>query len=105
MADILNLSLRVVDLTTRPARYVLGRLLERSHRDVPTAEPRFERDEPAPPRRAPSPKARRRAARHEPTRGQAAAIRAQQREEEWGDAPGPGANVVIDRDVIDLTKP
>ena len=118
MPNLLRLPLRAADLATRPARFVLGKLLELRHADddqtvaTPTAAPaRPEPPQSAPPRKrapakkAPSPKAARRATRHEPTKGEAAAIRQQQREEEWGEETGPGANVIIDPAVTRLVEP
>ena len=118
MPDLLSLSFRVLGVATKPARFAVGKLLGLVRDDdttigktaPPTPEPRFEKQpapEPPQPRpaakpRAPSPKAARRAARHEPTKGEAATIRAQKREEEWGDANGPGANVIIDPAVTEL---
>jgi hypothetical protein len=121
MSDFLSLSLRAAELATRPIRMVVAKLVDfvtedeppRATPAPPTPDPRFEREphpeppqtHPGPEPEAPSPKAARRAARHEPTRGQAATIRAEQREEEWGDEPGPGANIVIDERLTGPGKP
>jgi hypothetical protein len=95
MPDLLRLPLRVADYGTRPARFVLGKLLElrRSGDDqqqpppqeppAAAAPPAPEPPQTAPKKRAPagkkpSPKAARRATRHEPTHGEAAAIRAKE---------------------------
>ena len=42
--------------------------------------------------------------RHEPTKGQAAAIREQQREAEFPDDDGPGAEITIDPAVLELAE-
>jgi hypothetical protein len=123
MPDLLRLSLRAADLVTRPARFAVGKLLRahaaagggsvrRSDDDQPVAPtaaappqapPRPEPPQSAPPkkrapaRKPPSPKAARRATRHEPTKGQAAAIRQQARMEEQdaGSEGGPGATIEV----------
>lgn len=111
MPDLLRLPLLAVDLATRPARFVLGKLLELRHADddqtvatpVSPVPPTPEPPQSAPPRkrapakRAPSPKAARRATRHEPTKGEAAAIRQQARmeEQEAGSEGGPGATIAV----------
>lgn len=95
MPDLLRLPLLAADLATRPARFVLGKLLELRQADddqtvaTPTgapvagAPPKPEPPQSAPPRKrapakkAPSPKAARRATRQEPTPGEAAAKRAE----------------------------
>jgi hypothetical protein len=64
------------------------------------APPRPAAKKPAAKRPKPSVKQARRTTRHEPTRGEAAALREQQREAEWGDSDGPGANVIIDEEVL-----
>lgn len=86
MPDLLRLPLRIADYGTRPARFVVGRLLalRRSGEAARDAAPAVATPAPEPPRTAPSrpapsrpsPKAARRATRHEPTHGEAAAIRA-----------------------------
>jgi hypothetical protein len=90
MPDLLKIPLRVADYASRPTRFVLGKLLElrRSDDDVrvtPVAEPPApEPAQSAPPKarkpaaKKPSPKAARRATRHEPTHGEAAAIRSRE---------------------------
>ena len=117
MPDLLRLPLRIADYGTRPARFVLGKLLELRGSDddqaVPAeqpaapqaAAPQAEKPRPEPPQTAPkkrapakkkpSPKAARRATRHEPTKGQAATIRQEQRMAEQ-DAGGPGPGPTID---------
>jgi hypothetical protein len=100
MPDLVLLSLRALDLATRPARFAVGTLLNfvrdearEPARGAPApAPPPLPVDEhpqtrPRPQRPKPSPKAARRAVRHEPTKGQAAAIRQQQRAAEWGEPP------------------
>lgn len=113
MPDLVHLSTRALDLATRPARFAFGTLL-RFVRDQqeeplraapapappPSPEPAAEQPQTAAPVAPPppSPKAARRAARHEPTRGQAAAIREHQREEEQhagGAEPGVGATIEV----------
>lgn len=118
MPDLLKLPLRVASLATLPARYALQTawgLLNHDADDGGAARPAAATaqapapvvEEPAekpPPRskaRAPrkraaaSPKAARRAVRHEPTKGQAAAIREREREAEQN-AGGPGPGPAID---------
>jgi hypothetical protein len=114
MPDLVQLSIRALDYSTRPVRFAVGMALRFVRDDAAsdTVEPPRGASAPAPeptdahpqtrpeptPRR-PSPKAARRAVRHEPTKGQAAAIREAQREAEW-DHDGPGPNVVIDDAVL-----
>src|SRR4051812_40960440 len=111
MPDLLQLSFRAVDLATRPARFALGLVIDFVRPDTddeprpapaptppPVADHPQTRARPKP--KPPNPKAARRAVRHEPTKGQAAAIRESQREAEWSDDSGPGANVVIDEAVL-----
>jgi hypothetical protein len=109
MPSLLQLSLKAADLATLPARYVLKTAIglvrggdgpapapapspeaPARARDVEAADAKVK----APPKpRAkpkPSPKAARRAARHEPTRGQAAALREEQRRAEEDAVRGPG---------------
>ncbi|MCW2990997.1 MAG: hypothetical protein JWM73_1591 [Solirubrobacterales bacterium] len=112
MPDLLALPLRVADLATRPARFVLGKLLELRHSDddkvapvadapVPPPAPGPPQSapakKPAPARRAPSPKAARRATRHEPTKGEVGKIRQQRHMEEQdaGSEGGPGATIEV----------
>jgi hypothetical protein len=119
MPDLLRLPLRAADLATRPARFVIGRLLDlRRSDDARVAPSARERPAPsapvvrpaapppapapaakkrAPAKQAPSPKAARRATRHEPTKGEAAAIRQQARmeEQEAGAEGGPGATIDV----------
>ena len=123
MPDLLRLPLFAADLATRPARFVLGKLLElRGSDDDGPAEAPASRPEPpsaaeaatappppvsekprpapkkrAPAKKAPSVKAARRAVRHEPTKGEAAKIRQQARMEEQdaGSEGGPGATITI----------
>lgn len=117
MPDLLRVPLTVADYATRPARFVLGKLLELRRSDddqaAPVTPPPASTEAAAPPQTAPkpkprartaapSPKAARRATRHEPTRGQAAEIRQQEREKEWGVDNSVGANVVIDDEVKKL---
>ena len=104
MPDLLQLSLRAADYATRPARFAIGTMLRFVRDDMPApppAEPLHDHPQtrPAPEPPKPRPKAARRAARHEPSRGEAAAFRDAQREAEW-DHDGPGANVVIDDEVL-----
>jgi len=98
MSSLLKLPARTVVLATAPARFAV-RTLSCFVRGADLSEPE---QPPAPPRRRatparsrPSPKAARRAARHEPTKGQAAEIRARAREEEAGE-DGPGPEIQID---------
>jgi hypothetical protein len=108
MPDLLQLSIRVADLATRPARFAVGTLLrfvrdetpEPVHAPAPEPVADHPQTRPAPAPRRPRVKAARRAVRHEPTKGEAAAIREAQREAEWGNSDGPGANVVIDEAVL-----
>lgn len=128
MPDLLRLPVFALDVATRPARFVIGKLLELRGSDddrpepaggarredpapreqrpaaqaAPDAPPAAEKPRPAPKRRAParkapSVKAARRAVRHEPTKGQAAQLRQQQRMEEQdaGSEGGPGATITI----------
>lgn len=118
MPDLLRLPLLAADLATRPARFVLGKLLDLRHSDddqvVPVADevpaaaaPKPEPPQSAPPRptakrraparRAPSPKAARRATRHEPTKGEVGKIRQQRHMEEQdaGSEGGPGATIEV----------
>src|SRR3954469_101745 len=112
MPDLLSLPLRAADLATRPARWVIGQFIDRvrGEDDTPTptaptrasAPPPPQADPPAPrakkraPAKKPSPKQARRAVRHEPTRGQAAAIREEQREaEQNAGGPGPGPTIEV----------
>jgi len=120
MPDLLRLPLLAADLATRPARFVLGKLLDLRHSDddqvVPTHGPSFPASEPAakvapepkpeppqsvrkraPAKKAPSPKAARRATRHEPTKGEAGKIRQQRHMEEQdaGSEGGPGATIEV----------
>lgn len=123
MPDLLRLPLFAADLATRPARFVLGKLLElRGSDDHGPAEapvsrpeppaaaeaaaapppPLSEKPRPAPKKRAPteeapSVKAARRAVRNEPTKGEAAKIRqrARMEEQDAGSAGGPGATITI----------
>ena len=119
MPDLLRLPLTVADYATRPARFALGKLLELRRSDddqaAPVAPPPASTEAAAPPqtapkpkprakRPAPSPKAARRAVRHEPTKGQAAEIRAQEREREWGEDNSVGATVDIDPEVLKLAQ-
>jgi hypothetical protein len=92
MPDLLRLPLRVADYATRPTRFVVGKLLDlrRSGDDQQAAPPAAQappapeppqtaptpKPKPAAAKKKPSPKAARRATRHEPTHGEAAAIRA-----------------------------
>jgi hypothetical protein len=96
MADLVQLSLRGLDYASRPARFAVGMLLRFVRDDTPepvrpapepVADHPQTRPAPAPPE--PSPKAARRMLRHEPTRGQAAAIRQHQRAAEWGEPELP----------------
>jgi hypothetical protein len=117
MPDLLSLSLRAADLATRPARWVIGQIVERVRGEDetpqpepapaaaatrPAAPPAPPADPPAPrskkraPTRRPSPKQARRATRHEPTRGQAGAIREEQRmAEQNAGGPGPGPTIDV----------
>jgi hypothetical protein len=125
MPDLLRLPLFAADLATRPARFVVGKLLSLRGSDddaYTPAEPPAARPEPpsaaeaatappppvsekprpapkkrAPAKKAPSVKATRRAVRHEPTKGEAAKIRQQARMEEQdaGSEGGPGATITI----------
>lgn len=120
MPDLLKLPLLAADLATRPARFVLGRLLDLRHSGddqvVPTPGPSFPGPDPAatmpakprpeppqsakkraPAKKAPSPKAARRATRQEPTRGEVGKIRQQRHMEEQdaGSEGGPGATIEI----------
>jgi hypothetical protein len=117
MPDLLKLSVKAVDLATLPARFALRTAFGLLHRgdDAPAEEhapppaaaapvpPPPVRPAPARPARRrtaarpkPSPKAARRAARGEPTKGQAAAMRESLREEEQNaGGPGPGATIEI----------
>lgn len=111
MPDLLRLPLLAADLATRPARFVLGKLFELRHADddqtvapvepvappAPEPVPSAPRRERAPAQKAPSTKAARRATRHEPTKGEAAAIRQQARmeEQEAGSEGGPGATIAV----------
>jgi hypothetical protein len=112
MPDLLSVSFRAVELATRPTRFLLGKLFElvREGPGIPDEEkplaqepPQSAPAAPSATRRAadaspkPSPKAVRRAVRGEPTRGQAAAIRQQQRQEEQdaGSEGGPGATIEV----------
>lgn len=118
MPDLLRLPLLAADLATRPARFVLGKLLDLRHSDddqvMPVADeapaaaaPKPEPPQSAPPRptakrrapakRAPSPKAARRATRHEPTKGEVGKIRQQRHMEEQdaGSEGGPGATIEV----------
>lgn len=89
MPDLLKIPLRVADYASRPTRFVIGKLLELRRSDddqrvVPVAEPpapeppQSAAPKPKPAAKKPSPKAARRATRHEPTHGEAAAIRARE---------------------------
>jgi hypothetical protein len=111
MPSLLQLSLKAADLATLPARYVLKTAIglarggdgpapapapspeaEERARDVAAADAKVKAP-PKPrakPKPKPSPKAARRAARHEPTRGQAAALREEQRRAEEDAVRGPG---------------
>jgi len=88
--DISRLSLRALDYSTRPVRFAFG-LVWRYVRDdpppptAPVPTDTAPQTRPAEPPERPSEKAARRAMRHEPTKGQAAAIRQQRRAEEWGE--------------------
>ena len=112
MPDLLSLPLRAAELTLRTARWAIGHVLDQvmggddTPEQEPTAPTRAAAPPPAdpPPPRAkkrapakkPSPKQARRAVRHEPTRGQAAAIREEQREaEQNAGGPGPGATIEV----------
>ncbi|MCW2967191.1 MAG: hypothetical protein JWM71_963 [Solirubrobacteraceae bacterium] len=108
MPDLLRLSLRAADLALAPTRFVVrtvwGLLASDDPEPAPAepaphAEPPQTRppEPPAKVRAKPSPKAARRAVRHEPTRGEAAAIRQQQRttEQEAGSEGGPGAEISV----------
>lgn len=119
MSDLLRLPLRAASLATLPARFALRTawgLLSHAGDDrdaagtasAATQAPAPVVEEPAekpPPRskaraprtrRAPSPKAARRATRHEPTKGQAAAIREREREAERNaGGPGPGPTIEV----------
>lgn len=115
MPDLLRLPLLAADLATRPARFVIGRLLHLRGSDddqvvVPTppapeakAAPAPAPARPAPGKRSParkpavSPKAARRATRHEPTKGEAGRIRQQRHMEEQdaGSQGGPGATIAV----------
>jgi hypothetical protein len=109
MPDLLKLPIRVLDLATRPTRFVVGKLLELRHSDddqatatpaqqapTPAAKAPQTPPKPKPRAKAPSPKAARRATRREPTRGQAGKIRQAERmaEQEAG-GPGPGATIEV----------
>ena len=126
MPDLLRLPLTIADYATRPARFVLGKVLELrgSDDDQPTPpEHRPSAEAAAPPqtapdpiptpqskkrtasKKAPSPKAVRRAVRNEPTKGQAAQIRQEQRmEEQNAGGPGPGPEIDIDPEVLKLAR-
>lgn len=118
MPDLLRLPLRAADLATRPARFVLGKVLELRHSDDdevrpapappspppsapaqrarPAAKPRPKAPARPKPKAKPSPKAARRATRHEPTRGQAGEIRlAEHMAEQDAGGPGPGATLEV----------
>jgi hypothetical protein len=110
MPDLLTLPLRAAGLTIRTTRWAVGQLLERllpgeDEAPVaarPSAPPPPQDDPPRPaskrraPAKKPSVKQARRAARHEPTRGQAAAIREAEREaEQNAGGPGPGATIEV----------
>ena len=124
MPDLLKLPLLAADLATRPARFVLGKLLDLRHSDddqvTPTQGPSFPTPAPAPEpaakapakpkpeppqsakkraaaKKAPSPKAARRATRHEPTKGEAGKIRQRRHMEEQdaGSEGGPGATIEV----------
>ncbi|MDX6639191.1 MAG: hypothetical protein QOF12_202 [Solirubrobacteraceae bacterium] len=107
MPDLLRLPLRAAELALAPTRFAVktiwGLLYPHDDYDAPAAPepaPRPEPPQTRPPRpRAkpkPSPKAARRAVRHEPTRGEAAAMRQRQRmEEQEAGGPGPGPEVDV----------
>lgn len=106
MPDLLRLPLTVADYATRPARFVVGKLLDlrRSPDEdvvVPTAsEPPAPRAEApvATPEAEPKPKPAQRAKprRTEPTRGEVARHRQEQRmEEQNAGGPGPGPEVEV----------
>src|SRR4051794_32765022 len=117
MPDLLSLPLRAADLVIRPVTWALGQVLDLvrpDEEDTPTPRP-TPPPEPArassPPKAAgparpkpkpkatakpkPKPKPKRAPARSEPTRGEVAALREQQREAEQN-AGGPGPGAVID---------
>ena len=107
MPDLTTLPLRVLDLATRPTRFVLGRLLALRHAEddrveLADDEPRGSRPEPAqtaPARkpRAPRPSAgTKRFERREPTRGEVGRVRqAEHMAEQEAGGPGPGATIEV----------
>ncbi len=116
MTSLIKLPLRAVELATAPTRFVLRtvwHLLRDDSQDEDREEPSTEaaapvavaapaRPRPARRRAAarptPSPKAARRAVRHEPTRGQAAALRetAREAEQEAGGEGAVGATIEVE---------
>jgi hypothetical protein len=112
MPDLLRLPLTLADYATRPARFVVGKLLElRGSDDDSTVQPVADRV-PTPaaeeaeraPQTAPKPKPAARAKpktkpkpqRAEPTKGQVAKLRQEQRmEEQNAGGPGPGPEIDV----------
>lgn len=115
MPDLLKLPLRAADLALAPTRFAIRTVrallpFGHDHEEAPAPWPADPHVEPAPPAAAPprakraaparpkpSPKAARRAVRHEPTRGEAAALREERRQEEQaaGGEDSVGATITV----------
>ncbi len=109
MPDLLRLPLTVADYATRPARFVVGKLLELRGSDddstvrpvsdspPPPAAERAPQTAPKPkPKATPAAKAKPKPQRAEPTKGQVAKLRQEQRmEEQNAGGPGPGPEIDV----------